>query len=328
MQRKTVWLVVMLALAILTMPLAAYAQRSTKVYRLGYVRTTSGYDAQDEVFKQRLRELGYTEGQNLVIEARFAHGDTERFPALVAELVQLQVDCLVVGGIGAIHAATQATSTIPIVMLNASDDPVRLGLITSLARPGGNLTGIIDNAPALAGKRLALLKEAFPHIALVAHISDKHARPSAVDRTEVEVAARRLGVRIHPLEVQGAEGWKQAFRTAREAGADALIVAEYGFPNGHREEMVKLVDNIRLPAMYTNATFVKSGGLMSYTADPFERSLRAAALVDKILQGAKPADLPVEQPTKFEFVINLKTAQALGLTLPPTLLFQADEVIK
>jgi putative ABC transport system substrate-binding protein len=328
MRCKTVWLVVMLALVILTAPLAANAQSSTKVYRIGYVFPSPGYEPAGEAFKQRLRELGYTEGQNLVIEARFGHGLVERYPALFAELVQLQVDCLAVAGVGLVRAAKQATSTIPIVMLNASDDPVRLGLITSLARPGGNITGIIDIAEQLAGKRLELLKEAFPHITRVGHIAVKNCTPCATHRTEVEAAAHRVGVHVQPLEVQGPEELDQALRAAREGWAEALIVAHYGFLRSHRERIVQLVDTIHLPVMYTHRAFVESGGLMSYADDPLDRAYRAAAFVDKILKGAKPADLPVEQPTKFALVINLKTAKALGLTIPPALLFQADKVIE
>ena len=197
----------MLALVLLTAPLAADAQPPTKVYRVGYVRggSASVSASENEAFKQRLRELGYTEGQNLVIEARFADGQLERVPALVAELVRLQVDCLVVGGTGTIRAAKQATSTIPIVMINVSDDPVRLGFITSLARPGGNITGVIDIAEELAGKRLELLKEAFPHLARVGHLSDEAQPRGATDLQEVEAAARVLGVRVQPLQVQGPE---------------------------------------------------------------------------------------------------------------------------
>ena len=325
---KTVRLVVMLALVILTAPLAAHAQPSTKVYRIGYVAPTLGYESQEEAFKQRLRELGYTKGQNLVIEARFAQSQPERVPALVAEVVRLQVDCLVVGGNAGARAAKQATSTIPIVMSNVGYDPVREGLITSLARPGGNITGVIDIGEQLAGKRLELLKEAFPHIARVGHLAAKNCPPCAADLKEVEAAARLVGVRIYPLQVQGPEELDNAFRAAREARAEALIVVHYGFLNSHRERIVQLVDTIRLPVMYTRATFVESGGLMSYDADPLDRARRAATFVDKILKGAKPADLPVEWPTTFELVLNLKTAKALGITLPPSLLLLADEVIQ
>ena len=331
MRRKTMRLVVMLAFVLLTVPLAAHAQPATKVYRIGSVRgqTASASASESAAFTQRLRELGYTEGQNLVIEWRFADGQAERIPALVAELIQLQVDCLVVSGTGAVQAAKQATSTIPIVMLNAGDDPVRLGFITSLARPGGNITGVIDISAQLAGKRLELLKEAFPHIARVGHLSDKNAAPPAATHLqEVEAAARQLGMRIQPMEMHGPEELDQAFRAARAERAEALIVTSYGFPNSHRARIVQLVDTIRLPVMYTNVEFVKIGGLMSYTDDPLDRARRAAIFVDKILKGAKPADLPVERPTKFELVINLKAAEALGLTIPPTFLFQANEVIR
>jgi putative tryptophan/tyrosine transport system substrate-binding protein len=222
MQRKTVRLVVMLALVLLTAPLAAYVQPATKVYRIGVVRpaTASATASDNAAFTQRLQELGYTAGQDLVIEWRFAEGKLERFPALVAELIQLQVDCLVVSGTGAVQAAKQATSTIPIVMLNAGDDPVRLGLITSLARPGGNITGVIDISVELAGERLELLKEAFPRITRVGHLSDKNIAPGVTHLHEVEAAARMVGVRIQPLEMHGPEDLEQAFQAAR---AEALI---------------------------------------------------------------------------------------------------------
>ena len=330
MRRKTVRLIVMLVFVLLTAPCATHAQPATKVYRIGYVKigTAAATPSWDEAFKQRLQELGYMEGQNLVIEARFANGQVERLPALVTEVVQLQVDCLVVGGIPTIRAAQQATSTIPIVMINANTDPVRLGLITSLARPGGNITGVITIAEQLAGKRLELLKEAFPHLARIGHLSEKHNSASATDLQEVEAAARRLGVRVQPLAMHGPEELEQAFRAVREERAEALIVVGHGFVNSHRARIVQLVDTLRLPVMYTNAAFVQSGGLMSYADDPLDRVRRAARFVAKVFQGAKPADLPVERPTKFELIINLNAAKALGLTIPPALLFQADKVIK
>src|SRR5262245_39442196 len=331
MRLKTVRRVVMLALVLLTAPLAAHAQLATKVYRIGIVRpsTASATASSSEAFTQRLWELGYMEGQNLVIEARFADGQLERLPVLVAELVRLQVDCLVVGGTDTTRIAKQATSTIPIVMINASDDPVRLGLVTSLAQPGGNITGVIDSAEQLAGKRLELLKEAFPHLARVGHLAAaKDCPPCAADLQEVQAAARGLGVRVHPLPVHGPEDFEPAFRAARTEGAEALIIVNHGFVNSHRERIVQLVDTLRLPVMYTRATFVESGGLMSYADDPLERARRAATFVDKILKGTKPADLPVERPVKFELVINLKAAQAFGLTMPPTLLLQADKVLQ
>jgi ABC-type uncharacterized transport system substrate-binding protein len=330
MRRKTVRLVVMLAFVLLIAPFAVYAQPATQVYRIGLVRltTASANASENEAFVQRLRELGYTEGQNLVIEARFANGQLEHIPALVAELVQRQIDCLVVAGTVTTHAAKQATSTIPIVMINASDDSVRLGLITSLAHPGGNITGVIDIAPELAGKRLELLKEAFPHLTRVGHLSDKNISPGVTHLQEVEAATRLVGVRIQPLAMHGPEELDQAFRAARAERAEALIVTAYGFPNSHRARIVQLVDTLRLPVMYTNVEFVKIGGLMSYADDPLDRARRVATFVDKILKGAKPVDLPVERPTKFELLINLKAAEALGLTIPPTFLFRADEVIR
>ncbi|HSX81514.1 MAG TPA: ABC transporter substrate-binding protein, partial [Candidatus Saccharimonadia bacterium] len=255
MRRKTVQLIEMLVFGLLTAPCAAHAQPATKVYRIGYVKigTAAATPSWDEAFKQRLQELGYTEGQDLVIEARFANGQVERIPALVAEVVRLQVDCLVVGGTAGTLAAKQATSTIPIVMLNASDDPVRLGLITSFARPGGNITGVVDIAEQLAGKRLELLKEAFPYITRVGHLAAKNVSPGAADRQEVEAAARLVGVHVQPLDVQGPEDLEQAFRAARETRAEVLIVAGAGFLLSHRERIVQLVDSILLLVMYTHA---------------------------------------------------------------------------
>jgi putative ABC transport system substrate-binding protein len=205
---------------------------------------------------------------------------------------------------------------------------VRLGLITSLARPGGNITGVIDISSELAGKRLELLKEAFPHLTRVGHLAAKNCSVCAADLQEVEAAARLVGVHIQPLHVQGPEELEQAFRAARAERVEALIVVGFGFLNSLQERIIKLVDTIRLPVMYTGVGFVKVGGLMSYADDPLDRARRAAAFVDKILKGAKPADLPVERPTKFELVINLTAAKALGLTLPSALLFQADKVIE
>jgi ABC-type uncharacterized transport system substrate-binding protein len=241
-----------LALCVLVVSPAAHAQPVTKVYRSGYVRTgTAAYTPSwDEAFKQRRQELGYTAGQNLVIEARFANGQGARLPALVEEMVQLQVDCLAVGGTLGTLAAKQATSTIPIVMLNASDDPVRLGLITSLVRPGGNITGVIDIMEQLAGKRLELLQEAFPHIAPVGHLSAQNVSPAVADLQEVEAAARLQGVRVHPLPVQGPEELEQAFQSAREERAEALIVVGAGCPLSHRKRIVQLVDTLRVPVMY------------------------------------------------------------------------------
>jgi putative ABC transport system substrate-binding protein len=202
---------------------------------------------------------------------------------------------------------------------------VRLGFITSLARPGGNITGIMDISAELAGKRLELLKEAFPHIARVGHLSDKHV---AAHLQEVEAAAHQIGVRIQSLEVQGPEEVEQAFQAARAARAEALIVVHHGFVISHRERIAQLIDRIRLPVMYTHSDFVKSGGLMSYGEDRLDRARRTATLVAKIFQGAQPADLPVERPTKFELVINLTAAKVLGITMPPSILFQADQVIQ
>lgn len=307
---------------------ATEAQQPSKVFRIGILSPRSGIDPDDEAFRERLRELGYAEGQNLLIEWRFTKGKAELYPHLAAELARLGVDCMVVSGIGATHAARQATSTIPIVMANASDDPVRQGLIASLARPGGNITGFTDMASDLAGKRLDLLKEAFPKVSRVAHLSDRTSPPGAADLKEIESTARRLGVRVQPLELLSPDDLESAFRAAVKGRVDGLIVAAHGFIHTYRERIVNLTVKNRMPSMYTNPQFVLAGGLMSYAADIPDQYRRAATYVDKILKGTKPADLPVQRATKFELIINLKTAKQIGLTIPPNVLARADKVIR
>jgi putative ABC transport system substrate-binding protein len=316
---------------LLAAPLAAEAQQAAKVPRIGYL---AGYLAATphlpEAFGQGLRDLGYVEGRNLVIETRDAEGKLERLPALAAELVALKVDVIVAGGTPQALAAKQATRTIPIVFAS-SPDPVESGLITSLARPGGNVTGLSFLAPELVGKRLEHLKQAVPGVSRVAVLW----QPGGLgERTEkdmlkgAEVAARALGVRPQYVETRGPEDFDRAFSDMTRARAGALTVLGSVMFFGERRRLVDLAAKNRLPAVYPSREYVDAGGLMAYGSNLADLFRRAATYVDKILKGAKPGDLPVEQPTKFEFVINLKTAKALGLTIPPSLLGRADEIIQ
>jgi putative ABC transport system substrate-binding protein len=331
MPRRTMALLITLILAILVAPLATgVPQPTTHVHRIGVLSSRSPLVARPyvEAFRQRLRALGYVEGQNLAIEDRYAEGLAERLPELAAELVRLPVEVLVAGGADAIRAAQQATRTIPIVMAGTGD-PVAAGFVASLAQPGGNITGSSDLSLELPGKRLEILKEAVPQSAHIAVLADPAAPYHAAKMESLTVAARALGVHLHAVEMRQTEELDRAFAAMSHEGADALLVMESG-PRllGLRGRTVDLAAHYRLPAMYERHEMVAAGGLMAYGASIPENYRRAATYVDKILNGAKPADLPVEQPTTFELVINLKTAQALGLTIPPPLLFQATEVIR
>jgi putative ABC transport system substrate-binding protein len=332
---KTVGLVVTLTLIILTAPLAADAQEAMKVYRIGRLSAGSPgleSNAREEAFRQGLRELGYIEGQNLVLEYRSAEGSAERLPDLAAELVRLQLDVIVAGGTAAIHAAQGATRTIPIVM-TASFDPVQEGFVASLARPGGNITGLSFLSTELPGKRLELLKETVPQSTRIA-VMWNPVGPGYASRQvllhNLAVAARALGLHLHVVEVRRADELDTAFAALPPARADALLVMDDALVLSSRlgGRLADLAATSRLPAMYEWREWVMAGGLMAYGPSLQDIYRRAATYVDKILKGATPADLPVEQPTKFELVINLKTAQALGITIPPTLLFLADEVIQ
>jgi putative ABC transport system substrate-binding protein len=325
-------LIVTLALGLLVAPLAM-AQPPAKVPRIALL--AGGSRAADalllERFWQRMQELGYVEGQNITVEYRFAEGAPERLPNLAAELVRLNVDVIVAPASGAV-AAKQATTTIPIVMTNVAD-PVAWGLVASLAHPGGNVTGLSSFVAELGGKRLELLKEALPSVSRVAVLWWNRPTPSgiALDALllgEMQVAARALRVALHPLALQGVNDFEPAFSAITRERADALIVLRNPLTTTHRTRIVSFAATSRLPAMYSDREFVDAGGLMSYGASIADLWGRAAVYVDKILKGAKPADLPVEQPTKFDLVINLKTAKALGLTLSPSILFQATEVIQ
>jgi putative tryptophan/tyrosine transport system substrate-binding protein len=322
---------VILAVSLALAPLEAEAQQAAKVPRIGYLGLNrAAYPHLHEAFLQGLRDLGYVEGRNVVIEYRDAEGKSERLPALAAELVALKVDVIVAPSTLPALAAKQATRTLPIVFASVSD-PVSSGLATSLARPGGNLTGLSDLTPELVGKCLELLKQAVPGVGRVAVLW----QPGAFDeRTEkdmlkaTEVAARALGVRLQFVEARGPDDFDRAFSDMTSARGGALTVLPTAMFFNERRRLVDLAAKYRLPTVFGYREGVDAGGLMSYGPSIPDLWRRAATYVDKILKGAKPADLPVEQPTKFELVINLKTAKALGLTIPQTLLQRADQVIE
>jgi putative ABC transport system substrate-binding protein len=315
---------------LLALSFPAEAQQPKKVPRIGilFAGTPSTTAHLFEAFKQGLRELGYVEDQSVLLERRYGEAKAEQFPALAAELVRLKVDVIVAVTNPGIEAVKQATDTIPIVMPNSSD-PVGAGFAASLARPGGNITGLSAFSPELNGKRLELLKETLAKLSRVALLLNPNVPGNALDLKETESVARSLRLRIQSLEVRGLSDLESAFKAMTKGHADALIM----FP-GHpvlfvnRKKIVELAAKNRLPAIYSLREFVDDGGLMFYGPNLAESYRRAATYVDKILRGAKPADLPVEQPTKFEFVINLKAAKQIGLTIPPNVLARADKVIK
>jgi len=310
-------------------PLAARAQQPTQVWRIGILEiVASGSNAKSfNAFRQGLRELGYVEGQNLVIEYRSADGDNERFSGLAAELVRLKVDLIVTRTTVAALAAKRATETIPIVMA-ASGDPQGFGLVASLARPGGNVTGLSSVAAELTGKRVELLKDMVPAIARLSAIFNMTNPIHVLEWSEVEKAARTLGIQPRLLDIRKREDIERAFDAARDQHADAIIIGGDTLIETNLSLIVGLAASHHLPATYTFRDFVDAGGLIFYGASYPDLYRRAATYVDKVLKGAKPADLPIQQPTKFELVINLKTAKALGLTVPPALLDRADEVIE
>jgi putative ABC transport system substrate-binding protein len=274
-----------------------------------------------------LRELSYVEGKTINIEFRYAEGKPERLPALVAELNRLKVDVIVTANTGAIRAAKEATSTIPIVMAMDSD-PVGEGLVASLARPSGNITGLATLAPELSGKQLELLKEIVPKLSRVAVFGTSTSPTTTPSLKEVEPAARALGVKLQYLDVLGPEDIETAFREASKGQAEAVLVLTGPVFASHRKQLADVAAKSRLPAIFAFPEFVEAGGLMSYGANINDLFRRAATYVDKILKGRKPTDLPVEQPTKFELIVNLKAAKQIGLTIPPNVLARADKVIK
>ena len=310
----------------------AWAQQPKKVPRIGYLIVASISPAPSsriEAFREGLRELGYVEGRNIVIEWRSAAGELDRLPALVAELVRLKVDVIVTAGPIPTRAAKEATTTIPIVMAQ-DPDPVAGGFVANLARPGGNITGLAALAPELSGKRLELLKEIIPRISRVAVLGTSSQPGNAQILREVELAAKAFGVQLQYLDVLNPKDVVTAFRAAGKGQAEAVLFRVGGSVGSaaHRTQIAELAVKNRLPVMYNRREFVEAGGLMTYSVYLNDLDRRAATYVDKILKGAKPADLPVEQPKKFEFVINLKAAKQIGLTIPPNVLARADRVIK
>jgi putative ABC transport system substrate-binding protein len=322
---------VILALLLIATPLVGGAQQAGKVYRLGFlggVRSdTSGGERLWGALLEGLREFGYVEGENIVVERRYTEGKEDRLPALAADLVRLKVDVIVAGATQPVHAAVRATTTIPIVMPNHSD-PVGSGLVASLARPGGNVTGLSIINPELTAKRLELLKDALPGIGRVAVLSNPthQAHPSML--SEVDVAARGLGLQILRLQARSADDYERAFSVmARERAEAVLVLGDVMFWL-HRARIAELAAKRHLPTMFSQREHVEAGGLMSYGADLADNYRRSASYVAKILRGASPADLPIEQPVKFELVINLKTAKAFGLTIPASVLARANQLLE
>jgi len=327
MWNKIITLALVMLLFALCFP--AEAQQPGKVLRIGVLISGSPSNAPRrlQAFQHGLLELGYVEGKNILIEYRYAEGKLEPVPELAAELVRLKVDVLVTDTSNATQAAKNATKTIPVVFTTAND-PVGDGQVASLARPGGNLTGFSILALDLNGKRLEILKEAFPTVMRVAFLTRMGARTAEQRFKEAEVAAKGLGLRLQFLGAKGAEDLESAFDAAKRSGAQAVIAHPSTFVVTNRARIIDLAAKHRLPAIYSSTEAAEAGGLMSYGPDIVDNYRRAAVYVDKILKGAKPADLPVQQPTKFEFVINRKTAKQIGLTIPPNVLVRADRVIR
>jgi putative ABC transport system substrate-binding protein len=327
---KPGWSLILVVKLALIFGVAAEAQQPTKVPRIGYFTgaTPDGQSARIEAFRQGLGELGYVEGKDIVIEWRYAEGKLDRYPALAADLVRLKLDVIVTGGGGLTRAVKNVTSTIPIVMAQ-DGDPVANGFVASLARPGGNITGLSNLSPEMSGKQLEILKEIIPKLARVAVFGSSATSPSnARQLREIELAAGAFKVNVQYLAVVSPKDIDAAFRAATQRRAEAILVQPGPIFNSHRTQTAKLAVENQLPAMYNHSQYVIDGGLMTYSPSLPDLDRRAAAYVDKILKGAKPADLPVEQPKKFEFIVNLKAAKQIGLTIPPNVLVRADRVIK
>ena len=327
---KTV-LVGLLATFFLASVSLAEAQQPGKIPRIVLTRPEqSGSpvgEALIEAFRQGLRERGYVEGQNIALEILWLGGGSGPIPKRLTDSTRPKADFIITSGTASTRAAQKATSTIPIIMASTGADPVAEGFVTSLARPGGNITGLTNMSIDLAGKRLELLKETVPKSSRVAVLLDP-SRPRAAEVKEIHDAAHALGVQVQSPIVKGSDDFKDAFRSATKGRADALMIVAGGVFNAHRPLLTELAAKSRLPAMYSEHEYVYAGGLMVYASVLTDQYRRAAVYVDKILKGAKPADLPVEQPVKFEFIVNLKTAKQIGLTIPPNLLARADKVIR
>jgi putative ABC transport system substrate-binding protein len=320
-------LLVALGASALGAPFGSLAQQQGKVWRIGYLALTSEPDDWDTAFREQIRALGYVEGRNLTIEFRWAGGSEERVQEMAAELARLKVDAIVTRSTMVALAAKRATGTIPIVMANAAD-PVGAGVIASLAHPGGNVTGLTQNSTELAGKRLQVLREIIPKSRRFGVLAWKRGNAESLFLREIRAVAKRMGVALVVQQVATPDELAPAFGVMQRERAQALIVEISPFFRDNRKRVAELVAQHRLPSMFEVRYMLDSGGLISYGAIFPEMHRRAAFYVDKILKGAKPADLPVEQPTKFEMVINLKTAKALGITIPQSVLLQADEVIQ
>jgi putative ABC transport system substrate-binding protein len=305
------------------------AQQPAKVPRIGFLSSLSpaAVSARMDEFRQGLRELGYVEGKNIVIESRWAEGKTERLPELAAELVRLKVDVIVTGGPSVNRFAKEATATIPIV-LSFDNDPVGNGFAASLARPGGNITGLSTQYPEISGKQLELLKEIVPRLSHVAVLGNSIQPGNPQALREVELAAKAFGVKLQYLDILSPKDIETAFRAASKGHADAVLVLASQLVTSHPKQFAELAAKNRLPAIYWSPEFVEAGGLMAYSVSITDLFRRTATYVDKILKGVKPGDIPVEQPTKFELVINLKAAKQIGLTIPPNVLARADKVIR
>jgi ABC-type uncharacterized transport system substrate-binding protein len=314
---------------LLTTVSIAEAQQTKKVYRIGFLTTSSASasESRQEVFRKGLRDLGWIEGKNIFIERRYADANLDQLPALAAQLVQLKVDIIVTSPNASALAAKRATTTIPIVMASGGD-PVVAGLVASLARPGGNVTGVTTISPELAGKRLELLKDAVGKLTRVAVLRNPTMPEHVQHLKEIEPAARALGIQVQTVEAQSAEDFDKAFSAVTAYQAGALLILRSSLTGIHARRIREFASNNRLPTMYDNKEVVEAGGLISYGVDLSDLYRRTAVYVDKILNGAKPADLPVEQPSKFELVINLKTAKQIGLTIPQRVLQRADKVIR
>jgi putative tryptophan/tyrosine transport system substrate-binding protein len=319
-----IWL---LSTFLLTTALPAAAQQRAKVSKIGWLTARSTSNSGQETIVRMLRDLGYVEGKNIAFEYRYAQNKLDRLPALADELVRLKVDVLLTPGTPGALAFKNATKTIPIVFADVTD-PVAAGLVDSLARPGGNITGFSSVEAVLAGKRLELLKEAVPKISRVAVLWNPRDPSSAQQWKEIRVAARELGLQLHSMEVSSADQFENAFKAATQARSSALLAVSNALAASNQIQLTELATKYRLPAIYGQGSFATSGGLISYGPDQAERYRRVAAIIDKILKGTQPANIPVEQPTKFEFIINLKAAKQIGLTIPPNVLARADKVIR
>jgi len=321
----------LLAILFFTGIAPVHAQQTTRIPRIGYLSASGragSPDPQFEAFAKGMLDLGYVEGKNIQIAVRFTEGNQNRIPDLIADLVKLNVDVIVVTVLPAIRAAKQATQTIPIVMTSTAD-PVAAGLVDSLARPGGNLTGVSTLVRDLSGKRLELLRESIPKLSRVGVLWDMNGPAPAIGFKEYQAAARALKVTIQSLAVKGPRPeFEEALLTAIKGQAGAVVVIRNSLLNQHYKQIMQLAQTHRLPTMTEGSDYVEAGGLMFYGAIQKEYARRTAVYVDKILKGANPADLPIEQPTKFEFIINLKTAKQIGLTIPPNVLARADKVIR